>query len=773
MSPIRQCLFILLIAPLSLFAQSDELTRRKLYLEETLLINEPRDHRHGISRRLNQKDSTWMDWLNRTGELPPDFSKMKSSIFLPEPLTDHSGNQIKTPAQWEARRNWIKEQFQYWISGHIPPAPDNITPKVISRKVEDGAITELIEISFGPENKAKMTFELMIPEGKGPFPVYMTQWNHRHWAQLAVRRGYIGCVYAGADSKDDTQDYQEIYPEYDFTALMRRAWGASRVVDYLNTRNEVNKEQIAITGHSRNGKQSLWAGAFDSRFTAVISSSCGTGGVTPYRFTDPQYYTQTLDDIASNAAHWFQPRLRFFFGREDKLPIDQNLLLALIAPRNLLLHSSIIEQQLNPWATEQSYRSAKKVFDFFGMPDNIALFHRYGEHAVTTRDLEKCIDFLDQRFGRSSAKWHQEEYYNFSWQEWASRTKAVKEQFEPTPVTLSSAADTSVGKRTEIIDNLQWLLGKAPAKVKPVDTSPTHPSRMDWISLTTGRPMVEGTEQIHYGPYTGIGDHLSATLYKPTGEKKNTLANKSGKIPIVIFLHEYTYAHGYAYGYNAQPGRGNTALFKFLADKGYAILAFDMLGFGTRIEEGKYFYDRFPEWSKMGKMTEDLRDCIDAIPYLEDIDEERIMVLGNTIGGQVALLSAAMDNRIKAVATVAAFTPWRTTDTAKETIRSVSAEHGLIPRLGLYQENPAAIPVDFPEILSTIAPRSLMVIAPTLDKYTDAEALDKSMKVVKNTFIQYRQEDKLRYITPREINRLTPEMTRQIGDYFDQVSKQN
>ncbi len=713
-----------------------------------------------------------MDWLQRTGELPPDFSRMKSSVFLPEPLIDHEDKPVQTVQEWQLRRGWIKEQFQYWISGKIPPAPEKITPKILSRKTENGATIEMIEIRFGPGDKAKMTFELMIPEGKGPFPVYMTQWNHRNWAQLALRRGYIACVYAGADIKDDSQDYQEIYPEYDFTALMRRAWGASRVVDYLYTRKEVNKEQIAITGHSRNGKQSLWAGAFDERITAVISSSCGTGGVTPYRFTDPQYVTQTLDDIASNAAHWFQPRLRFFFGREDKLPIDQNLLLALIAPRNLLLHYSVVEHQLNPWATEQSYRSAGKVFDFLKVPDNIAVFPRYGEHAVTTRDLEKCIDFLDQRFGKSKASWQNEQYYNFSWNSWAEHHTTDKKEIEKLmPVTLTATpSDTSAQLRQKIQDNLQWLLGKAPAKAKPVDTAPTTVSRMDWISLTTGRPAVNGTEQIHYGPYTGIGDHLSATIYMPLAERRQKPA-QNAKIPVIIFLHEYAYAHGYAYGYSKNPGRGNSALFQSLADRGYAVLAFDMLGFGTRIEEGQHFYRRFPQWSKMGKMVEDVKDCIDALETMENIDAGRIFLLGNAIGGQVALLSAALDNRVAGVATVAAFTPWRSSSPEKETIRSVSSEHGFIPRLGWFQDKPAQVPVDYTELISSIAPRPLMIVAPVLDKYTDTNALEKSMNTVRKTFSLYQKENNLKYLTPDEINRLTPEMTRQIGDFFDEVSQ--
>ena len=125
--------------------------------------------------------------------------------------------------------------------------------------------------------------ELLIPPGKGPFPVFMSQWNHREWAQIAVRRGYVGCLYAGADSQDDTEEYSEIWAgKYDFTRLMRRAFGASRAIDYLYTLPFVDKEKIGLTGHSRNGDQSFIAAAFDERITAVIPSS-GTAMEVPWR----------------------------------------------------------------------------------------------------------------------------------------------------------------------------------------------------------------------------------------------------------------------------------------------------------------------------------------------------------------------------------------------------------------------------------------------------------------------------------------------------------
>src|SRR5690606_5246431 len=337
-------------------------------------------------------------WLLRTKELPPDFSQMRSRPMLPDPLTFYENGKetpITTTQGWGEKRDWIKREYKHWVSGEFPPAPKNITINVLSDKVEDNTRIQMIKISFGPQNKATMTMELMIPEGKGPFPVFMTQWTHRGWAQLALKRGYIACIYAAADGKDDTQAYQALYPDYDFSLLMRRAWGASRVIDYLITRKEVNQKKIAITGHSRNGKQSLWAAAFDDRIAAVVSSSSSTGGDGPWRYGDPQYASETLDYVTALNGHWFHPRLNFFFGREDKLPVDQNLLGALIAPRALLYHYSIVEIGRESWANEQNYYSVKTVYDFMEVPENIGVLTRMGDHAVAARDVEKSIDFLD------------------------------------------------------------------------------------------------------------------------------------------------------------------------------------------------------------------------------------------------------------------------------------------------------------------------------------------------------------------------------------------
>src|SRR5690606_23956542 len=302
--------------------------------------------------------------------------------------------------QWNKQRAYFADQVKQLFSGTFPPAPEDLTVSILEERTENGVKIQMIELTFN-EDKAKLTLELFTPPGKGPFPVFMTQWNHRGWAQIAVRRGYMGLVYAGADAKDDTRKYLELYPEYDWSTLMTRAWGAHRAVDYLYTLNEVDQSKIAITGHSRNGKQSLFAAAFDDRITAVITSSGGTGGEFPYRYTDERHSNESIEYLVSRRTHWLHPRLRFYAGREHKLPIDQNSLMSLISPNALILSSSIREGGGGyAWAIEQNYNSLSKVYNFLKVPERLSVRLRDGEHGVSERDIESYIDWLDIQFKR-------------------------------------------------------------------------------------------------------------------------------------------------------------------------------------------------------------------------------------------------------------------------------------------------------------------------------------------------------------------------------------
>lgn len=765
---LRLILFAVLLIS-ECYGQSDSLIRRQYLRDLKEIIIDQKFQAN--TRRATHLDSTWVEWLERSGELPPDFSQMRSTPLLSNLLVyqkDGIERSITTVQEWEEKRKWIKEQYQYWISGHFPDAPQEIKSTVLFDSIGDGVRIQKIRLNFGPAFSAKLHLELWLPLEGANFPVFMTQHTHLDWGRLALRRGYAVCVYAAADSWDDTQSYQSIYPEYDFSMLMRRAWGASRVVDYLYSRSEINKDQIAITGHSRNGKQSLWAAAFDERFAAVIPSSAGTGGEAPWRFGDPQYASETLDLVTAYNVHWFHPRLRFFFGNEDKLPVDQHDLAALVAPRPLLFHYAFTEPGLSVWAAEQNYYAVKKVYDFLGAGDKIGVHARRGLHAVAARDIEYTLDFLDKHFGRSDKAWHNRLFYTFDFDEWLDRNHHLQiEANQLQTVQLKdkyiNVADFQLTKHAAL-QNIQWLLGDRPPRVLPDKVDETVKARYDWIESVIGRPQPKNGMQKYYGPYTAFPDHLPVRVYYPKTKDSN-IADK--KHPVIIYLHQYAYSTGYSKGYDKSRGSAtNHLLFGKLLDQGYAIVAFDQFGFGTRVEEAEGFYQRIPAWSKMGRMVDDVRGVLDRLDQVPYLDLDKTFILGDALGGTVGMYVAALDDRVSALASLSGFSPYRSSNARYESIRNMSHLHALIPRLGLFAESPQHAPVDMEEIMACIAPRPLMVVAPSLDRHGDGTAIGRSVNKARKIYTLYGKDDRLRLYRPRDINRMSPETLNEILTFF-------
>ena len=771
---------LLVISASNTAAQSnaDEISARRSYLEELLGFLPPVRTDRGMVTRF---DKTWRDWQERTGELPPDFADMASLPFLPDPLVlDEGGRNIpvKTPQQWQQKRAWIKEEIKRWLTGTFPPAPDNLKAVLVKEEISGKVTSRTVELRFGPGHGAKLTVELLIPPGEGPFPVFLTQWTHRAWALLAVRRGYVGCIYAGADNKDDTEQYADIwYPEYDFTRLMRRAWGAHRTVDYLYSLPFVDKDRIGITGHSRNGKQSLMAAAFDERIGAVIACSGGTGAEVPWRYTDDRFANETILEITGNTPNWFHPRLRFFVGREHKLPVDQNLLMALIAPRGLMLSSAMTEYGGNPWGIEQNYSSVLKVYEFLDAGENLSIWLRHGMHPAAARDIEVYLDFFDHVFGRKKIAPPRTIFYNYTFDRWQ---KLSGERVDPlaypekSPDDLLADADGRKidsrevwqNKKSGIVSRLNRVLGDTPPGALNSIPERFYPgSSDDWPSSLFGRPEANermGRMVLH--PYGGtFGDYLYGNLYHPVDDQ-GELAG--GPLPVVIFLHGFTYHTGFS--------QLSRRFVENMVGLGFAVFAFDMIGCGTRIKEGRLFYERYPHWSKMGKMITDVRSAMDLLQRLDFIDGSRIYLVGYSLGAAVGLHSAALDERIAGAASVCGFSPLRTAtgDKSIEGVRAYSHLHGLLPRLGFFAKHESRIPVDYDEILACIAPRPLLVVAPRLDRDACFPDVALCAEQVKSVYRLYNAQTNFSFSAPNDYSHFHRQRQQEVLHWLEERLRQ-
>src|SRR6185436_9706380 len=315
---------------------------------------------------------------------------------------------------------------------------------------------------FGPDQKATLRAVITIPAGNGPFPVMISpsiNVGAGGFGGAALARGYIAAGFAGNDGQNDANAYVPLYPEFDFADLPRRAWSAQMLVDYLFTLPQVDKEHIALNGYSRDGKMALVAAILDSRIAAVIPGSTGVGGVMPWRLGSERGFGESIESTTRNFPTWFVPRLRFFSGREDRLPIDGNSLVALVAPRPVLITYGNNDEVSQPWPMEQAYRSALRAYELLGKPDALGIMHSPGYHGAN--DVQAAMNWLDYQFGRSQAKWTNEFVYPWDYDKWKAQVKDAVDlsKFPARKLTVTSLADWEK-RAVDIRKSVEWMLGE-------------------------------------------------------------------------------------------------------------------------------------------------------------------------------------------------------------------------------------------------------------------------------------------------------------------------
>ena len=242
--------------------------------------------------------------------------------------------------------------------------------------------------------------------------------------------------------------------------------------------------------------------------------------------------------------------------------------------------------------------------------------------------------------------------------------------------------------------------------------------------------------------------------------------NSGGKLPVVIYLHAYLDAVGYNWssGFGYSPGVSER-----IAQNGFIAVEFDQFGYGHRNgDSGIEFYKANPDKSALGVMVQDVRKAIDAVSALDQADKDKIMVAGYSLGRMVGLYAAAFDPRIKAVASTSGFASMRMDVHGNETegTRRYSHLRPTIPRLGLFLGNEKRIPYDFHEVLATIAPRPVFILAPKLDQDWFLEDVEVCYREAAKVFDLYSKKDNLVLESPDDFNRYPPEYQQRVIDWL-------
>jgi dienelactone hydrolase len=200
---------------------------------------------------------------------------------------------------------------------------------------------------------------------------------------------------------------------------MAWSWGFSRMLDYLQTVPEIDAKRVAVVGHSRNGKTALLAAAMDERVALAIPSQAGCGGTAPSRASadlvkpnaNGRPTAETVPVINKAFPHWFCGNFKAFDAAVEKLPFDQHELVALCAPRPVLLSNAEDDLWANPSGQFAMLKAAAPVYALFGetpalpaerpplnqlLNERLGYFIRPGKHAMTTPDWKAWLDYADK-----------------------------------------------------------------------------------------------------------------------------------------------------------------------------------------------------------------------------------------------------------------------------------------------------------------------------------------------------------------------------------------
>jgi len=401
--------------------------------------------------------------------VPVNYTEAKvGSYELPDPLLSEAGTAIDTPELWkDVRRPELHQIFEESQYGRAPAKPEGIRFEVTEAPtpaLDGAAIREQVTIHFGKDGTAP-TVEVLIyvPANQAePAPLLLSisflannlavddpavqvgrNWDretHRRvpaegpsrFGKLPVKqlieRGFGVATFHYTDVEIDAKDalphgVRQKYLSADepelgddqWGAIASWAWGISRVIDYFEQDPLVDAERVAITGISRLGKTVMWAGANDERVAAVIASCSGEGGAALSR----RNYGETIAHLASPERYSYQFAKNYQTWAPDpaSAPVDAHELIALIAPRPLLLQTGTTDKWSDPVGEFLAAKAATPVYELLGkagldadqtlevdqlVGGELSYYMHEGGHGMVPEDWSVFLTFLDRHLARKT-----------------------------------------------------------------------------------------------------------------------------------------------------------------------------------------------------------------------------------------------------------------------------------------------------------------------------------------------------------------------------------
>lgn len=346
-----------------------------------------------------------------------------------------TGNRVETAEEWEKIRPLVREMMYKCEYGYIPEKPEKVTFEIkeTDERFCAGKSTRLDVALTSVINGEEFTF---------PFTyVYPSKVQGKVKAFVCINfrpdvpdkyipteeiidNGFAIASFCYQDVTSDDGDFTNglagiIYKDKERTLyspgkIAMWAWAAMRVMDFLETREEVDIDCVTVCGHSRLGKTALLTGISDERFACVHSNCAGCSGDSINR--GKQEGTEKIGDIIRNFEFWFCENYKNYIGKDDETEFEQHFMHALIAPRPVHIGSAQEDRWAGPELQFLCCAAASEVYELYGKKGfvyeeedylncgkmlndgSIGLYFRHGRHYFARDDWHGLIDFINKHF---------------------------------------------------------------------------------------------------------------------------------------------------------------------------------------------------------------------------------------------------------------------------------------------------------------------------------------------------------------------------------------